>query len=408
MSEVQPPVLTMDEGTEGQLRDARDPRTAAADLDRLATASDPAILLALIENPATSGDTLRRIARTPRLGVRKALLDSPRCPLVSAVAEDRLAFEGVDIGLFVDEASRRAIARALIGTAHRAETALLFSDPTLRVLDCLRTLHSLFTIHGGKKRDRKLNRHDYLRFLADFNARGGRQEALNLPFITLLNAIRILGQDDLVRALTAREPTVATRALRLLEAIAGNQAGEEGARQRVLLGRWMARQEDWPARLHDYLDRKYRRRAHRRRNRPPRTLAQARLAPEVRQFNRRSSGEGIRLHLPRTERELQELGALMANCIGSDHNVQDAVDGRHLVALLHRRGARRRGVTCQYSPTGKLLQVRGFANGEADPQLAAIADVAMREILQAELQRQATATAGGVQGEASDVSAAQA
>ncbi|CAN0583080.1 unnamed protein product, partial [Ectocarpus sp. 12 AP-2014] len=215
----------------------------------------------------------------------------------------------------------------LIGTAHRAETALVFSDPSFRVLDCLRTLHSLFTIHGGKKRDRKLNRHDYLRFLNDFNARGGQQAALDLPFITLLNAIRILGQDRLVTVLTSGEPSRATHCLRLLEAVVAGPTGDEGQRQQALLERWIGQHDDWASRLHDYLQRKHRRRVNRHRNRPPRTLYQARFRDTVRRINQSVAPDKLRIHLPRTERELQALGATMANCVGSEHHIGDAVDG---------------------------------------------------------------------------------
>jgi len=332
---------------------------------------DPATLYALIEDPSTSTATLKRLAGTPRIGVRRALLDSPRCPLVSSVAEDRLAFEGVDVGLFVDESSRRTICRALIGTAHRAETDLLFSDPTFRILDCLRTVHSLFTVHGGKKRDRKLNRHDYLRFLAAFNARGGQQEVLDLPFITLLTAIRILGQERLVIAMTTGDGARAGRTLRLLEAVAGNQAGEEGIHQQALIQRWIARHEDWAERFHDYLDRKFRRRSQKRRNRTPQPLFQARYARAVRELNREGVGTGVRIHLPRTEHELRTLGATMANCVGSDHNIDGAVDGRHLILHAHPPGARRKGATCQFDRHGRLLQARGFANAEADEKMVA-------------------------------------
>lgn len=371
----------VDDSRLAQLQAARDPSRPLNELDHLADSSDPATLLALIENPTTPTESLKRLARTPRIGVRKALLDSPRCPLVTSIAEDRLAFEGVDIGLFVDQASRRAVCRALIGTAHRAETTLLFSDPTFRVLDCLRTVHSLFTVHGGKKRDRKLNRHDYLLFLSDFNARGGRYEVLDIPFITLLTAIRILGQERLVQVLTTAEPARANRTLRLLEAIAGSQAGEEGARHQVLLERWLAQHDDWPERLHDYLDRKHRRRTHRRRNRPPQTLFQARFAPDIRDLNRAGTGSGARIHLPRTERELQALGATMANCVGSDHNVSDAVEGHHLILHAHPPGTRRKGVTCQFNSAGKLLQARGFANGDPDPSMVACAQKAATHIV---------------------------
>ncbi|MEL7044412.1 MAG: PcfJ domain-containing protein [Pseudomonadota bacterium] len=359
----------MTDGKQAQLRAARDPETDIETLDALAASTDTCVLTALIANPYTPTETLRRLSRSPRIGVRKALLDSPRCPLVSSVAEDRLAFEGIDIALFVDQHSRRDVCRALIGTGHRAETTLVFSDPTLRVLDCLRTLHSLFTIHGGKKRDRKLNRHDYLRFLADFNERGGRYEVLDLPVITLLTSIRLLGQERLVRVMTEETPDRAMRTLRLLEAVAGSQAGEEGEHQQALLGRWLERHEDWPARMHDYLDRKYRRRASRRRNRAPQTLSQSRFGKDIREFNRSCMSDGIRVHLPRTERELQALGATMANCIGSEHNVQDAVDGRHVILHVHPLRTRRKGVTCQFDARGKLLQARGFANGEADESL---------------------------------------
>jgi len=365
-----------------QLAAAKDPATAADELLSLAAAPEPAVLHALIDNPATPAPALRRIATTPRIGVRKALLNSPRCPLVSSIAEDRLAYEGIDIGIFVDETSKRTICRALIGTGHRAESALIFSDPSLRVLDCLRTLHSLFTIHGGKKRDRKLNRHDYLRFLEAFMERGGQYEALDLPMITLLTAMRLLGQERLVRAMTEPPPERAMRGLRLLEAIAGGQAGEEGAHQHALLLRWMTRHDDWPLRLHDYLDRKYRRRASRQRNRAPRTLFQARFASQVREANRGLAGHSVRVHLPRTDRELRELGAAMANCIGSDHNVDDAVEGRHLILQVHPLRARRQGITCQFESTGRLLQARGFANGEADAALLEHAKRAIREILE--------------------------
>lgn len=345
--------------------------------------SDPATLDALIADPSTPADTLRAIARAPSIRARRRLLDSPRCPLVSSVAEDRLAFEGVDLGLFVDQTSRRAVCRALIGTAHRAETRLLFSDPTFRVLDCLRTLHSLFTIHGGKKRDRKLNRHDYLRFLSDFTERGGQYSVLDLPVITLLTAIRLLGQERMVLVLTTGEPERAAHTLRLLEAVAGTQAGEDSAHQAGLLERWLTRHEDWPERLHDYLDRKYRSRARRKRNRAPRSLRQARLTPVVRDFNRRAAAHGARIHLPRTERELQALGATMANCVGSAHNIDDAVDGRHLILHVHPPGIRRQGVTCQFDPGGRLLQARGFANAEPDERLLAVATQAIDGLLAA-------------------------
>jgi hypothetical protein len=344
---------------------------------------DPAALKALIADPATPADTLRAIARAPSIRARRKLLDSPRCPLVSSVAEDRLAFEGVDLGLFVDQTSQRTVCRALIGTAHRAETRLLFSDPTFRVLDCLRTLHSLFTIHGGKKRDRKLNRHDYLRFLSDFTERGGQYSVLDLPVITLLTAIRLLGQERMVQVMTTGAPERAAHTLRLLEAVAGTQAGEDSAHQVALLERWLARHEDWPERLHDYLDRKYRGRARRKRNRAPRSLRQARLAPAVRDFNRYAARHGARIHLPRTERELQALGATMANCIGSEHNVDDAVEGRHLILHVHPPGIRRRGVTCQFDARGGLLQARGFANGEPDGQLLGVATEAIAVLLAA-------------------------
>jgi hypothetical protein len=351
-------------------------------LDSLPSA-DPAVLEALIADQETPADTLRAIARAPSIRARRRLLDSPRCPLVSSVAEDRLAFEGVDLGLFVDQPSRRVICRALIGTAHRAEIRLLFSDPTFRVLDCLRTLHSLFTIHGGKKRDRKLNRHDYLRFLSDFTERGGQYGVLDLPVITLLTAIRLLGQERMVQVMTTGEPERAAHTLRLLEAVAGTQAGEDSPRQVQLLERWLARHEDWPERLHDYLDRKHRGRARRRRNRAPRSLRQARLAPAVREFNRQAAGLGARIHLPRTERELQALGATMANCIGSEHNVDDAVEGRHLILHVHPPGTRRKGVTCQFDTQGRLLQARGFANAEPDAQLLGVAKEAMDGFLAA-------------------------
>lgn len=347
----------------------------------LADSTDPAVLIALVNNPLTPTDTLKRLARTPRIGVRKALLDSERCPLVSSVSEDRLAFEGVDIGIFVDERSRRSICRQIIGTAHRAETELLFSDPTFKVLDGLRTLHALFTIHGGKQRERKLNRHDYLRFLNDFNARGGRREALDLPFITLLTGIRLLGQDNLVRVMTSAEPALAVRTLRLLEAVVAGPPGEEGRRQQELLTRWMGRGADWPTRIHGYLDRKYRRRAQKRRNRPRRTLFQSRFTPRVRAFNRDNGDREGRIHLPRTERELRALGASMANCIGSDHNVDKAVDGTHIILHAHRPGAPRQGATCQFNRDGHLLQARGFANSEADEALVRRAKQAMSRLL---------------------------
>ena len=363
----------------------------------LATA-DPAALDALIADPTTPADTLRAIARAPSIRARRQLLDSPRCPLVSSIAEDRLAFEGVDLGLFVDQTSQRAVCRALIGTAHRAEIRLLFSDPTFRVLDCLRTLHSLFTIHGGKKRDRKLNRHDYLRFLSDFTERGGQYDVLDLPVITLLTAIRLLGQERLVLVMTTGEAQRAAHTLRLLEAVAGTQAGEDSAHQARLLERWLARREDWPERLHDYLDRKYRGRARRKRNRAPRSLRQARLAPFVREFNRHATRHGARIHLPRTERELQALGATMANCVGSEHNIEDAVDGRHLILHVHPPGIRRRGVTCQFDFGGRLLQARGFANAQPDEQLLAVATKAIGGLLAA-LQ---DAEAGAGRAEAAD------
>ena len=375
----------MDEARLSLLRAAGDPAREPGELAHLADSADPAVLIALVNNPSTPTDTLKRLARTPRIGVRKALLDSERCPLVSSVAEDRLAFEGVDIDIFVDERSRRSICRQIIGTAHRAETELLFSDPTFKVLDCLRTLHSLFTIHGGKKRDRKLNRHDYLRFLKDFNARGGRQEALHLPFITMLTGIRLLGQEYLVQVMTSGDPARAVRTLRLLEVVVAGPPGEEGARQQELLGRWMGRCEDWPARLHDYLDRKYRRRAQKRRNRPPRALFQSRFTPRIRAFNRASGDREARIHLPRTDRELRALGASMANCIGSDHNVDDAVDGTHIVLHAHRPGAPRKGATCQFNRNGRLLQARGFANGEADEVLVLRAKEAMSDLLKSNL-----------------------
>ena len=346
----------------------------------LADSTDPAVLIALVDNPSTPTDTLKRLARTPRIGVRKVLLDSERCPLVSSVAEDRLAFEGIDIGMFVDERSRRSICRQIIGSAHRAETELLFSDPTFRVLDGLRTLRALFTIHGGNKRERKLNRHDYLRFLSDFNAQGGRREALDLPFITLFSGIRLLGQDHLVRVMTSAEAPRAARTLRLLEAVVAAPPGEEGRRQQELLNRWMGRGEDWPARLHGYLDRKYRRRAQQRRDRAPRALFQSRFIRRIRAFNRDNGDRQARIHLPRTERELRALGASMANCIGSDHHVDNAVDGTHIILHAHRPGAPRQGATCQFNRGGHLLQARGFANSEADETLVRRAKQAMRSL----------------------------
>jgi hypothetical protein len=381
----------LDSTHQNQLRRAQSPDSSAAELEDLASSREASILLALIANPSTPADTLRRLAATPRINVRKALLDSPRCPLVSSIAEDRLAFEGIDPAIFVDQSSRRSVCRAIIGTGHRAEADLLFSDPTLRVIDCLRTLHSLFTIHGGKKRDRKLNRHDYLRFLSDFNARGGRFEVLDLPMFTLLTSIRLLGQEGLVKVMTACEPERARLTLRLLEAVVGNPSvasaghatGDDGeaAHQQQLLQRWIARHDDWPLRLHSYLARKYQRRRSRRKNRAPRALHQAQHALGIRRFNARHAGEGRRVHLPRSERELQALGAVMANCVGSEHNVQDAVDGRHVILHVHPVGARRRGVTCQFSPDGRLLQARGFANADADEALVAFARAAMAAVL---------------------------
>ena len=358
--------------------------TAQKDLHP-ADSADPAVLIALVNNPLTPTDTLKRLARTPRIGVRKVLLDSERCPLVSSVAEDRLAFEGVDISIFVDERSRRSICRQIIGTAHRAETELLFSDPSFKVLDGLRTLRAVFTVHGGKQRERKLNRHDYLRFLHDFNARGGRREVLELPFITLLTGIRLLGQDNLVRVMTSAEPALAARTLRLLEAVVAAPPGAEGARQQTLLRRWMGRCEDWPTRLHSYLDRKYRRRAQRRRNQAPRTLFQSRFIQRIRAFNREQGDRQARIHLPRTEHELRALGASMANCIGSDHNVDNALDGTHIILHAHRPGAPRQGATCQFNRHGHLLQARGFANSEADETLVRHAKQAMRRLLSASL-----------------------
>ena len=145
----------------------------------------------------------------------------------------------------------------------------------------------------------------------------------------------------------------------------------------------MGRCEDWPTRLHSYLDRKYRRRAQRRRNRAPRTLFQSRFIQRIRAFNRDQGDREARIHLPRTEHELRALGASMANCIGSDHNVDNALDGTHIILHAHRPGAPRQGATCQFNRDGHLLQARGFANSEADEALVRHAKQAMRRLLSA-------------------------
>jgi hypothetical protein len=366
------------------LKIARDPRTSGAVLTRLARSADLAVVAAVAANPATPTGILFELARTPRIGIRRALLDSPRCPLVSSAAEDRLAYEGIDLGVFIDESSRRTVCRTLVGTGHRAEIELLFSDPSFRILDSLRTLQSLFTVHGGKRRAYKLNRHDYLRFLEGFNSRGGSREVLDLPFITLLTGIRNLGQERLLEVMTVDAPARAARCLRLLESVAGTQADEEGARNRLLLERWLARNDaapGWSLRLHEYLNRKRQRCALHRRRRLPRALAQAAFTETLQAFNQREKGTGLRVYLPRSERDLQQLGARMANCIGSENNIDDAVAGRHLLLHAHPVRSRRRGVTCQFSSDGQLLQARGFANGDADVRLLTFARAAMAAIL---------------------------
>ena len=73
----------------------------------------------------------------------------------------------------------------------------------------------------------------------------------------------------------------------------------------------------------------------------------------------------------------------MANCIGSDHNVDNALDGTHIILHAHRPGAPRQGATCQFNREGHLLQARGFANSEADEALVRHAQQAMRRLLSA-------------------------
>lgn len=335
---------------------ASNPSTSVEALTFLAKDNEPTVRLDVAQNKNTPLPCLKQLASDRSPTVSQGLFKNPRIGIISELKGFRtiLVNSGYGAFSFYDQQSPKKATQLLINSKHPNEVEYLFGSKDAEALDALSALQSAFTNHKGK-----LNRADYLTFLADVNAnvRPDNRVGLAVDNISLMATFKYFGEALIIKILRRNASDEAKDCFRMLAGLVRFEDPKINSDNVERINKWLETHGKKGASLHTYL-----------------TALNAELLqsdalpfwqncllnqlPEAKKL----LDAGMRLNFPTNPAELLEIGSSQRHCVGTKFYAERCVDGSNIIFQVAPKDDMKHGFTFQFNRAGRLLQAKGFAN----------------------------------------------
>jgi hypothetical protein len=330
--------------------------TDTATLILLSKDKEAMVRRAVITNPNTPLPTLKQLASDRSPTVSQWLFKNPNMGVISELERFELILINSGYGAFdfYNIRSPKKVTQLLINSKHPNEVEFLFGSKHADALDALSALQSAFTNRKGK-----LNRADYLTFLADVNdnVTPEQRRGLAVDNISLIAAFTHFNTQLVIDILHQYQPDEAKDTVRMLSSLVRFADPAVNKKNVDTINKWLEKPTHKVGALHDYLTK----------------LNAVLLESDALPFWQNCFIEqlpeakklldiGMVLNFPTNSSQLLAIGSAQRHCVGTKFYAERCIDGSNIIFQIAPKDNMKQGYTFQFNRAGRLIQAKGFAN----------------------------------------------
>lgn len=283
----------------------------------------------------------------------------------------------------------KAFVRACINSTHKEEVAFLLRGMTCNEDESIDKkvdarhlgLSALSAIQGLFTKSQKMDRHNYLLFMAWLNEHNIFPSAFECAANTLMDVEKTIGLDGIKsvlieqNALHFKRATASRDTFLFISELVSHDEPEAVEKQIKLINRWLAKAGNTHDELfHDYLMNKCKRDFGR--EIVPANFYQMRFISKAEVINKelKEGDFNYRIYLPKNTAQLATIGNVQRHCVGSSFYANNCVNGHNIIFAIKIDGTLKHGYTFQFDTnTGALLQAEGFCRSEVPDEYVKLA-----------------------------------